>query len=383
VRRPALRLALTSLSRPGAPTAGVLVSLGAGLSVLVTVALLQGNISREIAERVPQEAPAFFFIDIQPDQATAFQAAVRDMRGVREVQDLPMLRGRIIKVKDVPVKEVQAAPNSRWVTRSEIGFTYTAEIPKGTRLTAGQWWPADYSGPPAVSLDAEIAEGLGVGVGDTLTFSILGRPLQARVANLRIVDWGEFGINFVVLFAPGALEGAPQTHVASARVAPQAEEAVYAAVTSQFANVSTIRVRQVIEALTNMLQRMATAVRATAGLAILSGILVLAGAVAAGHRRRVYDAVILKVLGATRFDVLKAYVIEYALIGGLAALIAAGVGWITAYVVVTEIMNAGWTPLPGVLIVTTLGSLVVTVAVGLIGTWTALSQKPAPLLRVD
>jgi putative ABC transport system permease protein len=171
--------------------------------------------------------------------------------------------------------------------------------------------------------------------------------------------------------------------VASARVAPQAEEAVYAAVTSQFANVSTIRVRQVIEALTNMLQRMATAVRATAGLAILSGILVLAGAVAAGHRRRVYDAVILKVLGATRFDVLKAYVIEYALIGGLAALIAAGVGWITAYVVVTEIMNAGWTPLPGVLIVTTLGSLVVTVAVGLIGTWTALSQKPAPLLRVD
>lgn len=386
MRRPrhmALRLAITNLGRPGATTAGVMVSLGAGLSVLTAVALLQGNLASEIKDRAPRDAPAFFFIDIQPDQAAKFHALLTAQPGVGKVQQVPMLRGRLVRVNGVPAKQVDVVPGEKWVTRAEIGFSYRGDMPAGTRLTAGKWWPGDYHGPPLISLDDDIARGMNLKLGDTMTFNILGRPVTARIANFRVIDWSDYGVNFVVIFAPGTLEGAPQSYVANAVVDPAHEDAVYATMTGAFANVSAIRVKDVFVTLMTMLGRIVTAVNATAVLAILSGVLVLSGAIAAGHRRRVYDSVILKVLGATRWDVLRAYAIEYALVGLLAAAIAIVVGWIAAYFVVTEIMAGEWTNLPSAAAITAVGGLVITVSIGLIGTYRALAHKPMPVLRSD
>ena len=382
-RDPTLRLALANIGRPGAPTGAVVVSLGAGLTVLVAVALIQSNLTRQVTERIAADAPAFFFVDIQPGQGPAFAETVRGVAGAGGVEQVPMLRGRLTRVNGTPVAELTPHPDAAWVTRSEIGFTYAGPMPEGTDLRAGAWWPADYGGPALVSLDFDVARGLGVAVGDTMTYSILGREVTARIGNLRKTDWMNLGINFVTVFAPGALENAPQSLLATARATPEAEDALFRAVTDRFPNISPIRVRAVSERIAALLRQIGAGVQAAAAVALASGVLVLAGAVAAGHRRRVYDAVVLKVLGATRSLLLRAFLLEYLLLGLATGAIAVAVGSVAAWIVVTEIMRAEWAFLPGTAAATVVGGTLLTAVLGFAGTWLALGQRPAPVLRTE
>ncbi|MDA0261375.1 MAG: FtsX-like permease family protein, partial [Proteobacteria bacterium] len=380
VRNPTLRLALTNICRPGAPTGGIVVSLGAGLTVLVAVALIQSNLTRQVTERIPLDAPAFFFIDIQPDQRDAFATTVASVAGAGGVVQVPMLRGRVTRVNGTPVANVRPDPDAAWVLRGEIGFTYAGLPPEGTDLRLGEWWPVDYAGPPLVSLDIDIARGLGVAIGDTMTYSILGREITAQIKNLRKSDWMNLGINFVTVFAPGTLEGAPQSLLATA---PAAEEAVFRAVTDRFPNISPIRVRSISERIASFFRQVGAGVQAASAIALLTGVLVLAGAVAAGHRRRVYDAVVLKVLGATRGYLVRAFLLEYVLLGLSTAIIAVGVGSLAGWVVVTEVMRAEWEFLPGTALLTVIGGALLTALFGFAGVWLALGQKPAPILRAE
>ncbi len=380
-RPPLLRLALANVHRPGAPTAAVLLSLGIGLSVLVAVALVEGNLKRLIADRLPQSAPSFYFIDIQPDQAADFDRVAEGVAGRGAVERVPTVRARIVKVAGESADTRPVKPEIAWVLRGDRALTYAGAMPPKTRIVAGQWWPKDYKGPPLISFDAEAARGMNVAVGDTLTFNILGREVEARIANLRAIDWGDLTMNFVVIFAPGALEGAPHTHIAAARVDADREQALFRAVTDRFANVSAVRVRDALEAAAQLVAQVGVAVRITAGVTILAGAMVLAGAVAAGRRRRVYDAVVLKVLGATRPQLALAYVAEYGVIGLLAAVAALGVGTGAAYVLVTKTMNMDWVFLPATALLTAGLGVALTAALGFAGTLHALSQKAAPLLR--
>ncbi|HSR72643.1 MAG TPA: FtsX-like permease family protein, partial [Kiloniellales bacterium] len=314
-RRATLRLALTNLHRPGATTPSVLLSLGLGLTVLVALAQIQANLERQIGERMPQEAPGFYFIDIQPDQVAPFEALVLSTPGVRELERVPMLRGRITEVRGVPVEDLEIPPDIAWVFRGDRGLTWSAEPPEGAELTRGDWWPPDYQGPPLVSLDAEVGRAMDLAPGDSLTLNILGREVAVEIANLREVDWTGLGINFVMVLSPGLLESAPQTHIATVKADPAVEAALERAITDRFANVSSIRVKEALAAVAEILAQIGLAVRLSASVAILAGILVLAGAIAAGHRRRVYDAVVLKVLGATRAEMARAFLLEYGLLG--------------------------------------------------------------------
>jgi len=380
-RRPVLRLALANVHRPGAPTPSVLVSLGIGLSVLVAVALVEGNIERQVAERLPTAAPAFYFIDIQPDQVADFDRTVAAVAGPNAAERVPMVRARIVKLDGEPVEGRAVRADVAWVVRGDRALTYAAAMPPKTRIVAGEWWPKDYGGPPLVSFDANAARGMGLEVGDTLTVNVLGREITATIASLRAIDWGDLTMNFVLIFAPGALDAAPHTHIAAAKVDPAKESALYRAVTDRFPNVSAVRVRDALEAAARLIGQIGLAVRLTAGVTIVVGALVLAGAVAAGHRRRIYDAVVLKVLGATRRDVGLAYLIEYGLIGVLAALLAAGVGTLASWVLVTRTMYMDWVFLPQTVAVTAGLGVVVTMLLGFAGTYRALGQKAAPLLR--
>jgi putative ABC transport system permease protein len=380
VRRPSLRLALAGLYRPGAATASVVLSLGIGLTVLTTVALIQGNLSRQINDELPADAPSFFFVDIQPDQIEPFRQLLAGRAEVTKVESVPMLRGRITAVGGVPVDQISAA-GSQWVLRGDRGITWSAAPPANSPLSAGTWWPADYRGPLQVSLDAEVARDLGVGLGDTLTINILGREFTATISSLREIDWRTLGINFVMVFSPGPLEAAPHMHIAIVHTDPAHESAVEREITDAFPNVSAIRVRTALETVNGMIASIGTAVRITAGVTLLAGTLVLAGAVAAGHRRRIYDSVVLKVLGATRRNVLATYALEYGLLGLVTAAIAALLGSIAAWAVLTFVMGIGSTWLPGVVIATGLGCTLVTMLAGFAGTWRALGHKAAPLLR--
>jgi putative ABC transport system permease protein len=379
-RRPVLRLALANLHRPGAPTAQIVLSLGIGLTVLVAVALVEANLSHEVETKVPAEAPAFFFIDIQPDQLAGFAELVRATPGARFDQ-VPMMRGRITRLNGVPVEDAAVAPEAQWALRSDRGLTYAASLPQGSRLAAGAWWPWDYQGPPLVSFDEALARGMGLKVGDTLTVNLLGREITATIANLRSIDWERLGINFAMVFAPGTLEQAPQTHLAAVYLPPAEEEALARAVTERFPNISAIHVGEALAAVNRIIGMIGSAVRLTALVTVAAGALVLGGAVAAGHRRRVYDAVVLKVLGATRGVITRAFLIENGITGALAAVVAGALGTIAAYFLVTRLMKIDWIFLPVPLLSTVALAALLTAALGFAGTWRALGAKPASYLR--
>ena len=381
--RPRLRLALANLHRPGATTGGVVVALGMGVTLLVAVALAAGNVANQVDARLAEQAQALFFIDIQPDQVAAFEETVARVPGAGRLERMPHLRGRITRLNGAPVESARIDPAVAWATSSDRGVSYAAEAPPGSRVVAGEWWPADYDGPPLISFDARIARGLGLGVGDTLTVNILGRDIEGRIANLREIDWSTLGINFTIIFAPGTLEAAPQTHLATVRATRAAEEALYGAVTERFPNVSAVAVREVLEAVRRVIGQVGVAARAIAGLTLAAGALVVAGAVAAGRRRRVYDAVVLKVLGATRADIARAYLAEFALMGLTAGAVAAGLGTLAGYLVVTRVMHADWRFLPDAVIANVALCLALALVIGFAGTWRALGRKAAPVLRQE
>lgn len=380
-RHPGLRLAIANLHRPGNPTGSVVMSLGLGVTVLVAIALIQGNLNRQVVDELPQEAPGFYFIDIQPEQVEDFDALVGDIEGVTDLDRVPMLRGRIVGVNGVSPQEMEIPEEIGWVFRGDRGLTWAAEPPDHAEITEGEWWPADYGGPPLVSLDAEVGELLDLDPGDSLTINILGRDVEVEIANFRQIEWGELQINFVMMFSPGLLEAAPQTHIATVRVAPDQEAMLERRVTDAFPNVSAIRVKEALESFAGVLRSIATAVTATAGVTVIAGVLVLAGAIAAGHHRRIYDSVVLKVLGATRARVGASFLMEYGLIGAATAAIAAIIGTLAAYIVLTEVMDSEFVFLAEPVAITAAGATAITLIFGFLGTWRALAQKAAPLLR--
>lgn len=376
-----LKLALASLHRPGAATAALLLSLGVSLTLLVAIALVEGNLHAQVEERLPDEAPAFFFIDIQPDQRRDFAALVAATPGTRDLETVPNLRGRIASIKGVPADQIEASPDQRWVLQGDRGLTYAHDLPDGSTLLAGEWWPRDYDGPVLVSMEERAARGLGLWVGDKLTVNILGREIEAEVANIRRLDWTSLGINFVLVFSPGLLERAPHTFLATVKATPEAETALFRAVTQSFPTISVVRMKEVLTELNAIVEKLGAAVRGAAGVTLIAGLFVLAGAVAAEHRKRLRESAVLKALGATRRDIIVAHVIEYGLVGLVGAALAFLLGWIAAWAMVTQMMNASFAFAPGVAALTALGGLAATLLLGLIGAWQALAAKPAPLLR--
>ena len=380
-RNALLRLVIANVHRPGTAAPGVILSLGLGLSVLVAVVQIEGNIARQISERLPVEAPAYFFIDIQPDQVAEFDRIVTSIPGVSDLRREPVVRGRIVGIAGKPVAESAVAAESQWAVRGDRALTSAAEQKPDMKIVAGTWWAKDYSGPPLISLDDGLAKGFGVGIGDTLTLNILGREITATIASLRDIDWQSLRFDFAIVLSPGVLEGAPHTHIAAVSATKAAERPLARAVTDAFDNVSAIHVREALQAAADLLAGISGIIRAIAGITVVAGAVVLAGALAAGQRRRRQDAVIFKVLGATRARIGLTFVLEYGLLGAITGLAAAAVGTLTAWAVIRYLMHMDWAWLPLQSGVTITLALLATIGFGLAGSWRILGQKTAPYLR--
>ena len=383
LRAPWARLGLANLYRPGAATPLMLVSLGLGLSTLAAVGLIEGNMRRQIAEQMPANAPSFYFIDIQPDQLARFNSILNGQPGVSGLREVPSLRARVVAVNGVPAEQVHTTPQTAWALRGDRGLTYAATPPEGTRLVAGSWWPADYAGPPLVSFDSELAQGWGVRVGDTITVNVLGREIPLRVASLRDVDWRSLSLNFTLVASPGMLAQAPHGNIATVRVDAARQGAVLRAVTDALPNVTGILVADVLRTIAALLGQVAAALTATGLLTLAAGALVLSGAIAATQRLRTREAVILKTLGATSRQILAAWLVEFGVIGCCAGLIAGAVGTAVSAGVMRYILDTDWVFLPGILVATVLGAIVLMLALGYALIATALRAKAAPLLRND
>jgi putative ABC transport system permease protein len=380
-RFPSVRLGVGNLYRPGAPTPLLLLSAGLGLSTLAAVALIQGNMQHQIEQQIPDNAPSFFFIDIQNDQLPRFEAIVRAQPGVTEMHQVPSLRARIVAIKGVPVDQVAASADTAWALRGDRGLTYAATPPDGTHLVAGKWWKPDYDGPPLVSLDANMARGWHVGIGDIIRVNVLGRDIDLKIANFRDIAWQSLSINFFMVASPGLLAHAPHAHIATVRIADAGQGGLLRAVTDALPNVTGIRVEDVLSAIAALLDQVAAALTVTGALTLLAGTFVLVGAIAAGQRRRVREAVILRTLGATRAQVRSAWLTEFGLLGLVAGLIAAVVGTAASYGVAHYIMHTDWIFMPVTLIYTLAGALALMLLFGYGGTAAALRTRPAPFLR--
>jgi len=380
-----LRLVIANIHRPGALTPTVVLSLGLGLSLLVALTLIDGNLHQQLTAGLPLRAPSFYFVDLQQADAERFDAFIRARAPGAKLERVPMLRGRIVSVNGVKAEDLRPAQSAAWVLQSDRGITYGADVPAGSRVVAGQWWPPDYRGPPLVSFENKLADGLGLRLGDPVVVNVLGRNITATVANLRAVDWQTLGINFVLVFSPDTFRGAPATQVATLTYpdggTADAEIALLKAAADAFPAVTTVRVKDALDAVSKVVLDLTFAIRGASAVTLFAAVLVLGGALATGHRHRVYDAVILKTLGATRARLLAAYVLEYLLLGFATAAFGVAAGSIAAWAVVTRVMDLAFVWLPGPALAAAFGALVLTVLFGLIGTFSALGQKPAPVLR--
>jgi putative ABC transport system permease protein len=386
-RWPELALAVRNLGAPGGLTRAVVLSLGAGLSLLVSVALVDHSIVDDLTGRMPEKSPNYFILDLKRSESEAFQALVYDRFPAARVAQAPMLRGRMVKLGDTPVEQVKAPPEAAWVLTGDRGLTYSATLPEGTHVVEGTWWPADYAGEPLVSFDTEIARGLGLKVGDTVTVNVLGRNVTARVANLREVKWESLSLNFVMVFSPNTLAGAPHnllTTITLPKDVALADEARLARdLGKAFPATTAIRVKDAIDAFNAIFQRIMVAVRAAGSVTLLAGALVLAGALATAQRRRIKQAVILKTIGATRRRILASHLVEYAILALATSAIALVAGTIAAWITTSGVMEFAFSFSWRTAAQAILLALALVAVFGGYGTWRVLREPAVPYLRSE
>jgi putative ABC transport system permease protein len=345
------------------------------------IAAIQTSITAEISRTVPQRAPSFFVLDVPRDQTAQFRSLVTKAAPDAEINMIPALRGSVTEFRGQRVDELAELPEGAWVLRGDRGLTYSPALPNGSELISGQWWAADYKGPPLVSVEEEVAASLGLKIGDTLSVNVLGVEVQAKVASTRTVSWDNFGLNYVLVFSPGTFDAAPHNMVATVAVDPKAEVELARSIPRTFPSASLIAVRDVVSQVTTLLTQMSQAIAAAASIAILAGIAVLIGAIAASRERRVYDSVILKLLGATRGQILGAQAMEYAVLAAILAVLALGLGLIAARYVVVSLFDFTFAPDPIVVGATLFGGAGLSFLIGIAGSWPLLSAKPAQALR--
>jgi putative ABC transport system permease protein len=384
------KLGLANLAGPRSAARTASPAIGLGVALLACVVLIQSALLAQITTTAPRTAPAMVFTEIPGDQAAAFDAEVAKVMPLtaETYLRLPFATGRISGLKGQPVDKDKIKPGQRWAFDNDIGMSLLPGQPpkeKGgdEKTVAGQWWKPDYAGPPLVALNAELAEGAGLKVGDTITLTILGRDIEARIAVLRKIEFGGFGPNFNIVLNPKALEGADLRNVAIARLGKTQEAALTRRLGDSFPGVNVISVREQLDAAAALFDRLALAVRGAAAVAGLAGLLVLAGAIAAGARARAREAATLKVLGATRGQILAAYAIEYGAVGLIAGAAGVALGFAAAWPVVVKVFEASWSVDWGGVIILLAGAAGLSTAGGLLAAALALSQRPAPVLRAE
>ncbi|SHG81107.1 ABC transporter permease [Marivita hallyeonensis] len=376
--RPAWRWALASIGGPRDAAAPVVLSLGLGLSVLAAVGQIDGNLRSAIDRDLPEVAPAYFFVDIQPDQMPQYTEMLENDPAVARIDTAPMLRGVLSEINGRPARDVAG---DHWVVTGDRGLTYAAQPDENTRVVAGEWWDADHDGPPEVSFAIEEAEEMGLSLGDTLTVNILGRDITATITSFRDVDFSTAGMGFVMTLTPNALQGAPHTFISTV-YAPQEDEArILRELATAFPNITAISVRDAIDRVSVLLEGIGAAVRWGAAATLLTGFLVLIGAAAAGEGARTYEAAVLKTLGASRSRILQSFALRSALLGAAAGFVALIAGILGSWAVMTFIMDSSfevvWTSALGIVV----GGVLATLIAGLIFAWRPLAARPAQVLR--
>lgn len=378
--RVALRLALASVGAPRAETTQVVLALGLGLSVLAAVGQIDSNLRSAIQRDLPARAPSFFFVDIQPDQIAPFRARMEANPAVSKIETAPMMRGMLTRINGIEARKVVG---EHWVVTGDRGITYADALPEGTKVTEGAWWPEGYDGPPQVSFAAEEAQEMGLKLGDQITVNVLGRDIEAAITSFRAVDFSSGGMGFVLTLNKAAVAGAPHSHLATVYAEAEAEAGLLRDVAKAFPNITAIGVKQAVGRVTEALTAIAQATTLAALATLITGFVVLIGAAAAGERARVYEAAVLKVLGASRGRILASFALRSVLMGAAAGVVAIFAGGLAGYAVLEWVMDSAFSfdVWPALIII--LGGILATLLAGLAFVWRPLAARPAGVLRAQ
>jgi putative ABC transport system permease protein len=381
-RSPILRMAISNLHRPGSQTIALVLALGLSLTLFVTIAAIQTSLRSEIERSVPERAPDQFVLDVPAAGQARFARLVGEQAPAATFNIVPTLRGTIVAYAGQRVAELNEIPEGAWFLRGDRGLTYSQGVPESSDVVAGRWWPPNYSGPPLISLDAEAARVLNIGVGDTMVVSVLGREISARIASLRRVNWRSLGFNYILVLSPNSLAGAPHTAAATIMLNGASPAPLTRALLRDFPSVSVVDVGELIGRVQTLLQQTATAILLAASVTVLAGIAVLVGALAASRQARTYDSVILKVLGATRLQILGSQALEFAILAAVLAGVAAVLGLASAWYVVVQVFEFTWAPEWEIVLLTLAGGSALTMVIALLGALPLISVRPAQALRV-
>jgi putative ABC transport system permease protein len=392
------RQALGNIIRPGSQAVSITIAIGIGVMVVVTVSLVERSLLRQVGETRPTNAPTFFFIDIQPDQAQDFAELLHQKGGSVAPQLTPLVRSRLSALDGQPItvearseeeeeKEKDDKKGERrrkWYLSREYVLTFLQELPKDNAVIQGAWWkPDQVFTRRLVSVEEEAAKALGVEIGSTMEFDIQGTNISAEVSSIRKVEWGNLSTNFYMILSPGALDGAPLTYVATARVPAQDEVPLQQAVVAAFPNVTAINIGDVLDTFAAVLDRLSLAIRAVALFCVVTGGVVMAAALAATRYRRLYESVILKALGATRGVIAWSFAVEYALLGTIGGLLGSGLASALSWAVLTTIFDLAWTLQPAILLAGVSGTIALAMMVGFLSTFWILGQPPLTVLRQE
>lgn len=385
----ALRYGIGNLYRPGREVGTIVLSVGIGLLILLTLAQVEGRLTDQLRDNIPSDAPGLFFIDLQPDQREAFETLLGAWTLNKPPELTPIVRGRIDRINGTRISErtLENRPDAWYFTREYV-LTFQNSLPEHNRIRAGEWWPDDYGtdprrDPPLLSVEEEAARHLGLGIGDEITLDIQGLLQTARVSSLREVDWNSLSTNFFMIFSPGVLEKAPLTYVATAITRPEDDFPIQNAVLRAFPNVTVIHLREVLETASRIIQRIGGAVRFMALLGLIAGMIVLSGAISASRVRRIREMVLLKTLGATRPILIGIMAVEYGLLGlvasGMAGILSVGVSW----GIVRFFLEVPWRFDPKILILGSAATVALTILTGFLTSWRIVGEKPLKVLRTE
>lgn len=384
-RSTTLALARASLAGPGGLARPVALSLGVSLSLLSAVALVNASLKKEFETTIPSEAPSYFVLDVGKDQVGKLEAIVRRHEPETLIGHAPMLRGRIVRLRGKRPSEIKPAPGTGWVLHGDRGLSYSNVLPEGSKLVKGEWWAKDYDGPPLVSFESEIADGLGLKLGDSISVNVLGRNVTAKIANMRKVDWDSLAINFVMVFSPNTLKDAPHNELVTLTLPEETREASEGPMIQDLSDampgVTALRVRDAINAFREIAEKVMAAIQAAGGITLLAGAIVLAGGLSTAQRRRIRDAVIFKTLGATRARILSAHFIEYGVLSLITGVFAAALGTLGAWLVVTLAMEASFNFSLSAILTAIALAVGLVLVFGAVATWRVLGAKAAVHLR--
>ncbi|MEO8307565.1 MAG: FtsX-like permease family protein [Pseudomonadota bacterium] len=371
----AWRFGVANLTRRRADSVVQIVSLGLGLSVLLLLAIIRGDLIDDWRSRLPQTAPNYFFINIPSAQKDAFESFLTT-RGGQVSRILPMIRGRIIAINDKPVAEIKTLnPRAEGFMQREQNLTWSAQLGTSNTITEGKWFSADDAGKPLVSVATEYQESMALKLGDRIKFDIAGEPIEVTVASFRRVEWDSLQPNFFLMFPPGLLEGALGTYMASAQFRPT-DPASIAQLVRQFPSVSVFDMDDLLTQIRSIIDKAVLAVQSVFLGTLLAGVVVLLAAVQATRDERRYESAMLRTLGASRRTVLVGVLTEFALIGVFAGVIAAAVASTGGYLLATRVLNMPYHPNPGLWLTGAgLGALLVCIA-GYLTTRSVLSHPP-------